>query len=52
MINDPAIQHPPYLTFGALRVHVQRHLPAARHGPQHRPGRDAAQAQRPWVTSA
>ena len=47
MINDPAIQHPPYLTFGALRVHVQRHLPAARHGPQHRPGRDAAQAQRP-----
>ena len=46
MINDPAIQHPPYLTFGALRVHVQRHLPAARHG-QHRPGRDAAQAQRP-----
>ena len=37
MINDPAIQHPPYLTFGALRVHVQRHLPAARHGPQHRP---------------
>ena len=51
MINDPAIQHPPYLTFGALRVHVQRHLPAARHG-QHRPADTPPRRNGPWVTSA
>ena len=39
MINDPAIQHPPYLTFGALRVHVQRHLPAATAAAPPRPTR-------------
>ena len=51
MINDPAIQHPPYLTFGALRVHVQRHLPAARHGST-APAETPPRRSGPWVTSA
>ena len=50
MINDPAIQHPPYLTFGALRVHVATcRLPGTA---QHRPADTPPRRNGPWVTSA